>query len=284
VRNRLRPAVDQRVARLLANARFELIPTASVDEQLAYLPPAATVTVTSSPGLGLERTLALSGRLVERGFAAVPHLSARLLNGTDHLGEVVRRLRDDGVREVFVVGGDSPAPAGPFGSALSLLRALAELEHRFERVGIAGYPEPHPLVPDRTLVSELLAKQGFASYVVTQICYEPATVVNWVRRMHTEGLRLPVYVGMPGAVDRLRLLRISLRVGVGDSVRYLKKQRGMGTRLVRRGGFRPDDLVAGLSTMLDGSLGDVAGFHINTFNQVEGTERWRREVIEGVRP
>src|SRR5213594_306763 len=139
------------VARMLAAARFELVPNAALAQQIAYLPAKATVSVTSSPRRGLEPTLLLCERLADRGFRAVPHLSARLVEGHEHLDQIVRRLEDGGIGEVFVVGGDSARPAGPFDSALSLLRALAEKGHGFERVGIAGYPERHPLASDETL-------------------------------------------------------------------------------------------------------------------------------------
>jgi methylenetetrahydrofolate reductase (NADPH) len=223
--------------------------------------------------------LLLCERLTERGFPAVPHLSARLVEGHQHLAQIVRRLRDGGIREIFVVGGDSPQPAGPFDSALSLLRDLAEGGHVFERVGIAGYPERHPLAPDETLAKALLEKQALATYLVTQICYDPTVIFAWINRIRGQAIHLPVYIGMPGVVNRLKLLEMSLRVGVGDSIRYLRKHGSLMARLVRRGGYRPDSFMANVSLLLGQDAVDVVGFHINTFNQVESTERWRRGLI-----
>jgi methylenetetrahydrofolate reductase (NADPH) len=84
---------------------------------------------------------------------------------------------------------------------------------------------------------------------------------------------------MPGVVNRLKLLEVSLRVGVGDSVRYLRKHGSLVARLVRRGGYRPDAFTANVSALLESGAAAVAGFHINTFNQVESTERWRRGLL-----
>jgi methylenetetrahydrofolate reductase (NADPH) len=243
------------------------------------LPEGATVTVTSSPRRGLEPTLLLSEWLAGNGFRAVPHLSARQVEGPGHLAEVVRRLETAGISEIFVVGGDSPQPAGPFESALSLLQALAERGHGFERVGIAGYPERHPLVDDESLGRALREKQAFASYLVTQICYEPGAIFAWMGRVRGQGISLPIVIGMPGAVNRVKLLEMSLRVGVGDSIGYLRKHGSLVARLVRRGGYRPDAFLANLSPLLEEEAGGVAGFHINTFNQVESTERWRRGLL-----
>jgi methylenetetrahydrofolate reductase (NADH) len=279
VRSRPDPAPRSSVARLLAQARFELVPIGAIDQQIQHLPAQATVSVTSSPRRGLEPTLLLCERLTDRGFRAVPHLSARLVEGHEHLTRIARRLEDGGISEVFVVGGDSPQPVGPFDSALSLLRALAEGAHRFERVGVAGYPERHPLAPDDQLAVALIEKQALVSYVVTQICYDPTVIFGWIDRMRRRGMHLPVYIGMPGVVNRLRLLEVSLRVGVGDSIRYVRKHGNLMARLVRRGGYRPDTFMAGVSLHLEQDAANVAGFHINTFNQVESTERWRRGLI-----
>ena len=279
MRRRPDPASQTDVARLLARARFEIVPTGTVERQLPFLPGGATVTVTSSPRRGLEPTMALSERLAGIGFRAVPHLSARLVRGPEQLAEVVGRLENVGVSEIFVVGGDSPEPVGPYGSAASLLQALMEGGHRFERIGIAGYPERHPLVDDASLVRALREKQPFASYVVTQICYDSAAVIAWIRRVRGEGISLPIYIGMPGAVNRVKLLEMSLRVGVGDSLRYLRKHGSLMARLVRRGGYQPDAFLANLSPLLEEERAGVVGFHINTFNQVESTERWRQGLM-----
>jgi methylenetetrahydrofolate reductase (NADPH) len=92
-----------------------------------------------------------------------------------------------------------------------------------------------------------------------------------------------VHLGMPGAVTRRKLLEIALRIGVGDSIRYLSKHGNLVARLVRRGSYRPDALLAGLSPSLGRGGHGIAGFHINTFNQVRSTERWRRRTIEAYR-
>lgn len=267
------------VAHLLNRARFELVPTTAADRQIPFLPGGATVTVTSSPRRGLEPTLLLCERLAGRGFRSVPHLSARLVEGRAHLAEIAGRLEDAGINEIFVVGGDSARPAGPFESSLSLLQALADGGHSFERVGIAGYPERHPLIDDESLARALREKQPFASYLVTQICYDPGAIFTWMARVRGEGISLPIFIGMPGAVNRVKLLEMSLRVGVGDSIGYLRKHGSLVARLVRRGGYRPDAFLADVSHLLEEAAEDIVGFHINTFNQVESTERWRQGLL-----
>ncbi len=274
------PAGAVGVGRLLARPRFELVPVGGLDEQISRLPPGSTVAVTCSPRRGLEPTLLLCERLASMGFRGVPHLAARLVASRDHLSEVAGRLEGAGIREIFVIGGDATKPAGPYDSALALLRSLADMDVRFEDVGVAGYPERHPLIDEGRLRRALLDKQPFASYLVTQICFDPMAITGWVERQRREGIRLPVYVGVPGVVNRAKLLKISMRIGVGGSIGYLRRHGNVVVRLARRTGYRPDSFVTNIATLLDAATFDVVGFHINTFNQVEATERWRRAILE----
>jgi methylenetetrahydrofolate reductase (NADH) len=284
VRNALdpKPRPVPEMVRLLARPRFELVPVRGVEEAFGHLPPGGTVSVTSSPRKGLEPTLELCEALVDRGFRPVPHLAARLVESRSHLDEIATRLAGNGVAEIFAVGGDSARPAGPFDSSLAMLAALAELGHRFERVGMAGYPERHPLIGTDALHRHLLDKQPYCSYAVTQICFDPGAVVAWIRRIRDAGFVLPVHVGVPGAVSRAKLLEISVKIGVGDSLRFLRKQGGIVARLAR-GGYRPDGFVLGIAALLEPDPLGVGGLHINTFNQVERTQRWRREMLASSR-
>jgi methylenetetrahydrofolate reductase (NADPH) len=157
-----------------------------------------------------------------------------------------------------------------------VLAALDDLGRPFPEVGIAGYPERHPYIDREELLRSLEEKQPASTYVVTQICFEPDAILGWLREIRQRGVRLPVYVGLPGAVTRRRLLEIALRIGVGDSIRYLSKHGNLVARLMRRGSYRPDGVLAGLAPHADA----FRGLHLNTFNQVRNTERWRRRALD----
>ena len=98
---------------------------------------------------------------------------------------------------LFVPGGDASKPAGKYLKALDLLRDIAEFDHRFELIGVAGHPEGHPAVTDDVLLEELLLKQEFSNYVVTQMCFKADIIGNWVHKIRDAGVTLPVWVGLP---------------------------------------------------------------------------------------
>ncbi len=266
----------------LARPRYEVIPTRGADEWMGDLPQEATVAITCSPAQGIEGTLRLAERLAEQGFRVVPHVSARLVADRAHLEEIVGRLDDLEVKEVFVIGGDARESVGPYASAFELLCAMAELGHGFEEIGVGGYPEGHPLIDDKVLRRALLDKQRFATYVVTQMCFDPGLILDWVAGIRRLGVSLPVLVGVPGVVNRKRLLQISRKIGVGESARFLRKHaslmRSLIADLLKSGGYSPDGLVRELAPHLGDREHGVEGFHFYTFNQVESTEKWRRNM------
>ncbi|WP_372911327.1 methylenetetrahydrofolate reductase [Salinigranum sp.] len=273
------------VSQLLTNPRYELMPFDSFGEQLDELPDGAEVAITTSPQLGLDATVEWAERAAARGYGVVPHVAARYVESETHLDDVATRLRAAGVTDIFVPGGDRDEPDGPYESAHDLLVALDDLGYSFEEVGITGYPEGHEFIDDETLADAMARKAPYATYIVTQLCYDPQAVLGWVEAVRARGVDLPVEVGIPGVMKYQRLLRISRKVGVGDSVRFLKKTTGV-VGFVRqlvssRGKYTPDELVEGLAPHADDPSCGLRGVHLYTFNQVSDLESWRRSRVSG---
>jgi len=268
------------VAELLSRPRLEIVPMRSVEAELEFLPRAGVVTVTCSPHRGLDATLDLAERLRAMDRTVVPHFAARTVRGKGHLEEALGRTREAGVDELFVIGGDGHEPVGPYPSAASLLTAIHEIGGGPERIGVGAYPDTHPRIERRRLMDALVEKQPLATYMVTQLCFDARTIEGWLDEVRRAGVGLPVWIGIPGVLKRRKLLEISLRVGVGDSARYVTKHAGIVARLMRRGDYRPDALLVGLTSVVGQRRHGVAGFHLNTFNQIQTTEDWRREFLQ----
>lgn len=268
---------------LLAAPTFELIPLKSSMEQAAHLPPGATVSVTASPAKGIEATVALCEQLQASGFRAVPHLSARMVRDRSHLADLIAWLEGAGADRAFVVGGDAKEP-GAYPDGLSLLREMAEIGHPLSEIGIPAYPQGHAFIADGPLLEALRAKADFASYMTTQLCFDPNAIGSWIAARRADGIELPVHVGVPGVADPQKLLAISARIGVADTHRFLVKNVRFVTRLVRSGGFyRPDGLLAGLAPYIGREESGIVDLHMYTFNAVDTFEAWRRGYLERLR-
>jgi methylenetetrahydrofolate reductase (NADPH) len=271
-------AVHPSVSQLLERSRFEVLPLDGIEDQVReHLSTDTKVTVTASPRKGLEATLELSERLSAAGYPVVPHLSARLVRDRAHLEEVLARLGAAGIRELFVPAGDATEP-GEFQGAADLLDAMGDARTQFERIGITGYPESHHLISDEETIRAMFAKADMATDIVSQLCFDPATIAWWIGAVRARGVRLPIWIGLPGCVDNAKLVRISMKIGVAESARYVRHQRGVLSRVLTRQ-FKPTRLLEGLGNVVSEPDTGVAGFHLYTFNEVGPTERWRQRMI-----
>jgi methylenetetrahydrofolate reductase (NADPH) len=265
---------------LLEHARYEIIPSASIEEKVAAsVPRSVTITITASPTKGLDASLDLTERLRAQGYRVVPHLSARLVGDRAHLEDIVARLVSCGVEDVFVPAGDADPPAGRYDSALPLLMELDELGRPFRDVGITGYPESHPSISDDLTVQAMWDKRKYATYIVSNLCFNASTVRHWIGRVRERGVELPIFFGLAGPVEQAKLLRMATKIGVGDSVRVLAKHGNWIVRMGTPGGYDPNRLLHRAGSRLSDERANVKGLHVFTFNQLAETESWRQSLL-----
>jgi methylenetetrahydrofolate reductase (NADPH) len=264
----------------LASPRYEVLPTAKIEAAvLEHVPVDVRLTVTASPAKGLDATLDCAERLLAAGYGVTPHLAARMVRDRAHLADVVERLVALGVDDVFVPAGDADPAAGIYTGSIDLLRDLSDLGRPFAAVGITGYPESHPTITDDVTVQAMWDKREHATYVVSNLCFDAGVIRRWVERMRRRGVALPVLIGMPGPVERAKLLAMATKIGVGESTRFLVKNASVFARIAAPGGYRPARLLEQSAGLFADPALSVDGLHLFTFNQVAETERWRQEML-----
>ena len=273
-------AAGAAVRALVSDADIELIPLKNVDEKLRAVPTGTTITVTCSAKLGLARTLDCAVRAAAAGFDVVPHLAARQLTDEAELRGFVARMDEAGITELYLIGGDAPQ-GGPFDSALPVLEALQRMDHGLHRIGVACYPEGHPKISDAALAEALTAKQPYASYMVSQLCFNPDALVGWLRRARQAGITLPLHLGLAAPMQIRKLLELSPQLGVGSSVRYLAKQHGLIGSVLKGSAYHPESLLLGMGDAVTSPELAVEQLHLFSFNQVDATVAWQRNVAGG---
>jgi methylenetetrahydrofolate reductase (NADPH) len=266
---------------LLRSPRYEVLPTKGTEEAVQeWVPAGMTVTVTASPVKGLDATIDLTERLAARGYRVVPHLAARSVADDAHLDQIVARLTACSVDDVFVPGGDAPHPAGPFDSALPLLERLEEMGRPFSRIGITGYPESHPKIHDDITIQAMWDKRRYASYIVSNVCFDAAQLGRWIGRIRARGVTLPLYVGLASPAERARLLKMAAVAGASESARFITRHPSWILRFWLPGGYHPDRLLDRAAAVLTAPGSGVVGLHLFTFNQLQQAELWRRAALE----
>ena len=280
--NQISETVAKRIRQDLQKSYMEIIPVPGIEDKLDSLPSDMYLAVTCSPTKGVDETLELSEKLIERGFKVTPHIASKCVSGEKHLEAIIKKLDELGIESIFVPGGDRPEPMGDFNNALDLLKALKKLGHNLNKIGMAAHPEGHPDVSDEILMEALEEKKDLADFIVTQMCFDAEILNDWMNQIHKKGIELPVWVGLPGVIERGRLLKTSLRIGVGDSLRFLRKKSQVATELMKSSIYNPDDLVRDITEQIDINDSKLAGYHIYCFTQIEITEKWRTERISAL--
>ncbi len=267
---------------LLEAMTYEVIPLKNVYEQATHLEPGSTISVTCSPAKTIQDTLDLCAMLAGQGHRVIPHLAARMVENEKDTEEILRHVENQGIKTVFVIGGDADQ-RGPFSNAAEFLYSFLNKSPEIDTVGIGSYPDGHADISNEILLNSLTQKQeiiasaGFSGYMATQMCFDPETIRNWLTEIRRVGISLPCQLGVPGAVDRAKLLNISIRVGVGNSVRYLSKNRASVIRLLSPRGYNPNKLIAPLAS--SASELRITGLHCFTFNAVESTLKWQKKSV-----
>ena len=217
-----------------------------------YLPPDTTVNVTCLPGSDPFETIQTAEKISNDGMNAVPHIAARSIvdqSGLDNLlHELVTRAS---VNEILVIGGGNTKQIGKFPDSISILETGLLQKHGITKVGVAGHPEGSNDISDEKLKIALLEKNEFSKaeglnmYIETQFCFDPEIVLNWERRIRTDGNKLPIHIGIPGPATIKALFKFARLSGIGNSMNFLTKQARNVTKLLTI--QSPDNLLSGLA-------------------------------------
>ncbi len=264
--------------RLIDNVTIEIVPMKGVEAAIDALPTNAAVSVTCSPVKGLAETQRLTEVVLAKGHRPVPHLSARLVRDEAHARELATWCRGLGLSKLFLIAGDPPEH-GAYAGVTEFLNDFLGLDHGLSSIGVAAYPDGHPLLSARQLTDALhtkeamLAEAGLDSWCSTQMCFDPGLILSWLQQERASGLAQPVHLGVCGVIAKTKLLKLAVRLGVGQSLSYLRKNRSAATSMLTSTNYDPGALIDHIGPHAHDL--NITGVHAFTFNQVAATEEWR---------
>lgn len=274
-------------AELVVNGSLEMSPERSneVAAVAALLPAGTRVYINHLPRHGLAQSLTALARVREAGLEPVPHIAARRIASRAELTTfLVKAVREAGVTKVLLIGGDDQQPLGPYADGIAVLTERILGDCGVREVGLPGYPEGHPRIPQTALDQALIDKlalaqaQGLGASIVTQFSFAPARIVEYCSELARKLPDVPVHVGMAGPTDAVTLLRFAQRCGVSNSLRAMGAQ-GMGA--VRL--FMHTDPSEQLSALAQYCLRhddcNVVGAHLFSFGAAAKSAAWMNRVI-----
>ncbi|MFZ2650884.1 MAG: methylenetetrahydrofolate reductase [Burkholderiaceae bacterium] len=274
-------------AELMIGGSLEMSPERADDAKAiaALLPAGTRVYVNHLPNHGLAQSLAALASVRDAGLEPVPHIAARRIVSRSELSSFLgTAVREMGVGKVLLIGGDDPLPAGPYADAIEVLRERVLADSGLREVGLPGYPEGHPRIPqaalDQALVDKLAlaAEQGLGAAIVTQFSFAPARIVEYCAELARKFPGVPVYVGMAGPTNAATLLRFAQRCGVSASLRAMGAQ-GMGAVRLFMHTEPSEQLRAVAQYCLRHADCNVAGAHLFSFGAVAKSAAWMNRVI-----
>jgi methylenetetrahydrofolate reductase (NADPH) len=218
------------------------------------LPLGTRVYIAHIDGTPIKDMVRTARRLTDEGFQVMPHFPARLIKDRAELSEWIKQYQGEaGVEQGLLLGGGVTTPVGGFEDSMQMIET--GLFDGFKHLHFAGHPESNrdidPDGSDRMALQSLRWKQAFSERtdacvaITTQFCFEAAPVIAWADRLATEGINLPIHIGLAGPAKLHTLIKYSLSCGVGPSMRVLQRRAKDVTKLLLP--YEPTDLLTELA-------------------------------------
>jgi methylenetetrahydrofolate reductase (NADPH) len=258
-----------------------------LEEFARVLPPRMCVYVAHTPKASLDDVVRVALRLRALGLRVSPHIVARRVTDLDVLRGALETLAAAGVEQILLIAGDRAAARGCFDSTLDLLETRVALEAGIRRVGIAGHPEGHPVVPEAVLWQALERKQAFGletgtdMHIATQFGFDARALGIWERGLAARGITLPIHAGVAGPAPLPRLIKYAMQCGVGASLQAVT---GNALTIGRLPHFvtRVDEMLLAVYAAKQAAPDSrIFAPHFFAFGGVLETARWLRAVTDG---
>ena len=280
---------NKKIIRLLENFSLETTPGVAkkIERFSEFIRPSTTVFITFLPGSDYNDTITTAKRLRMEGLNPAPHFAARSIVSKKMLEDYVARVTGEaGVRKILIIAGAGKQQLGPFPDTVSLLETNIFDKYGITEIGVAGHPEGSPDISDEKIEKALIFKNKIAKrtnidfFIVSQFCFDSKTVLEWAKKINSEGNKLPIIIGIPGIAKLSTLLKYSVSCGIGNSVDFLKKQGSKMINLIKT--QAPDQLVRDLAISTHGikEIG-IKGVHIYPLGGIKKSSEWAYSILDG---
>lgn len=269
---------------MLRGYSIELNPGESkvIDAAPDRLDKGTDVFLTWIPGSDPMTIVPAAEKLRRGGLFPRPHIGARHVESAAQLSDLAARFVDVGVDRVLIIAGDRDKPAGPYDSSLAVMQSGLLQKAGIVRIAVGGFPEGNPNISDPVLAEALTAKVNFARSaglqltIVTQFCFDAEPIVGWLRRVRSQGVDVPIRVGLAGPAGLIALSRYAIRCGVGNSIKVLTEKPAFAKLLIDKG---PEPIIRDVAAGIGPGGGPelplgVAGIHFFVFGGFNKTVDW----------
>ncbi len=250
--------VNPQIEAFLQGYSIEVMPRTAekVESFRDLLPEGTRVYIAHIEGTPIEEMVATARRLTREGYPVMPHFPARIIADEVMLADWIARYQGEaGVDQALLLAGGVAKPHGAFDSSIQLMQTGLFEKAGFKRLHVAGHPEGNrDIDPDGSHdnVSEALRwKQAYCDAtnvemaLATQFAFDAKPIIAWADKLKSEGIMMPVHIGIAGPAKLQTLIKFAIACGVGPSLKVLQKRAMDVSKLLLP--YEPTEVLADLA-------------------------------------
>lgn len=217
---------------------------------------------------GTEGTIQMVSAL---GCEAVPHLAC-VGSQPEEIVEILDYYKEKGIRQIVALRGDLPSGMGlsdsPLRYAVDLVRLIKEHSGDWFSIKVAAYPEMHPQANSfEEDINHFVDKvNAGADMAITQYFFNADAYWDFVDRVQSKGVTIPIVAGIMPITNYTQLARFSKMCGAEIPRWIAKRLEGYGDDIQSIRAFG-HEVVTKLCDEL--RRGGAPGIHFYTLNQAE---------------
>lgn len=219
------------------------------------LPQNTRVYIAHIDGTPIEDMRKTAQRLHKEGFEVMPHFPARIIENATMLEDWIAQYAEIGVSSALVLAGGVTNPKGEYSDSMQLLASGLFDKYAYKRLHVAGHPEGNTDIDPKGGTSAVDAalqwKNDFAKNtdakmaIATQFAFETAPILAWEKHLKSQGITLPIHIGIAGPAKLQTMIKFAMACGVGPSIRVLQRRAKDLTQLLLP--YKPDNILSELA-------------------------------------
>ena len=281
--------LTKNISKLIKNFSIEVMPrTLGKLENIENLWPKNTrVYIAHLEGTTIEDMLVTAKRIKSASFIPMPHFPARIIKDNKVLEDWINRYSEIGVNEALLLAGGVDRPLGNLSNSMELLSTGLFEKYGFERLHVAGHPEGNkdidPNGSDINVMNALKWKQDYSKdtkakiSIATQFLFESKPVIDWANKILSNGITLPINVGIAGPAKLQTMIKFAIACGVGPSLRVLERRAKDITKLLFP--FEPTNILTELADYKERNPNtNIEGIHFFPLGGIEKSSDFIRNI------
>ncbi len=152
----------------------------------------------------------------EMGLTVISHLTC-VGSTRDEIMSILEKSAESGIENILALRGDPPNGEAVWKHLENGFDYAADLVSFIKKnypdicIGVAGFPEGHPLTPNRLKEMEYLKAKvdAGADYIVTQLFFDNRDFYDFCERCELSGINVPVVAGVMPLTTRKGMIRMA---------------------------------------------------------------------------